>query len=383
MMLKICIGMGLLLATLSGIGQADPIQIGVSLGLTGKYAPLARMQERAYRLWEKVTNDNGGIMGRQVQVVIYDDQSNPVTAKTLYLRMIQEEKSDLLFGPYSSSLTNIVAPIAEQYGYPILAAGASADSIWHKGYNFIFGVYSPASRYTLGFVELALANELTTLAIISVDDPFARSVAEGTDKWALRLGLNVVFRKSFSKRTDQLVPIAREVMNSGAQALIMCGHFDEAIDMRRALHEIQWYPRAYYATVGPVLQGYYEQLRETAEGTFSSTQWMHYDKLPFPGNKDFYDRFVSAYNVEPSYQAAAAYASGVLLKSAIEKAGSLNRKRIRDAIAQMDVMTLLGRYGVDRTGMQIRHFALITQWIEGRKEVVWPVELSTRAPRFF
>lgn len=370
-----------ILLGIAGFCQAAPVRIGLSLGLTGKYAPLAKMQEQAYRLWATHANDGGGLLGRQIELVIHDDRGDAGLAQKIYERMIREEKMDLLFPPYSSDLTDAIAPITEKYGYPLLAAGSSADSIWMHGYRYIFGVYGPASMYTLGFVEMILAHDLTRLAIITADDPFSESLAKGTDKWADRLGLEVVFRKTFVKGTPDLMPIAEGVKESGAEALIVCGHFDEAVNMRRALQRIAWYPKAYYASVGPVLQEYYDRLGDTAEKTFSSTQWMYYDKLPFPGGKAFYQSFLATYNVEPAYHAAVAYAAGVLLAEAIRKTGSLDRKRIRDTLASMDMMTMLGRYGVDRTGLQIRHFALIIQWINGRKEIVWPSELSTTSPR--
>ncbi len=378
---KLLLGFVILLF-IGGVSQAAPVRIGLSLGLTGKYAPLAKMQEQAYRLWETHTNDAGGLLGRKIQLVIHDDQGDAGLAQKIYERMIDEENMDLLFSPYSSDLTDAIAPIAEKYGYPLLAAGASADSIWMHGYRYVFGVYSPASMYTLGFVEMALAQDLTKLAIVTADDPFSESLAKGTDKWADRLGLQVVFRKTFKNDMVNLDPIAESVKISGAEALIVCGHFDEAVNMRQALQNIGWYPKAYYASVGPVLQTYYDRLGDKAENTFSSTQWMYYDKLPFPGGKAFHQSFLATYNVEPTYHAAAAYAVGVLLTQAVQKTGSLDRKRIRDALASMDMMTMLGRYGVDRTGVQIRHFSLIIQWINGRQEVVWPSELSTTAPLF-
>lgn len=362
--------------------HAEQVRIGLSLGLSGKYAPMASMQEKSFKLWAEQTNNSGGLLGRQIKLVIYDDESNKAKAQEIYRRLINEEQVDLLFPPYSSGLTASILPITEKHGYPLLASGASADSIWQKGYRYIFGVYSPASRYTLGFVEMVLANNLTRLAIISSDDSFSVNLANGTEKWASRLGLDVVQRETFTKGTDQLDPVAQRAKRSDAQVVIMCGHFDESVNMRNAMKNIGWYPKAYYASVGPVLQTYSDQLKETAEYTFSSTQWMFYDKLPFPGGKEFFKSFTDTYGVEPSYQAAAAYSAGVILASAVSKAGELDREKIRQSLITMDMMTLMGRYGVNRTGMQIRHFATIIQWLDNRQEVVWPQELSTATPLF-
>jgi branched-chain amino acid transport system substrate-binding protein len=373
--------LGLLLLA-APAGRAAPIRIGLTLGLTGRYAVIASMQERAFRLWATTTNRQGGILGRPVDLTIYDDQSDANTARALYQHMITVEKLDLLFPPYSSGLTTAILPISEAHGYPMLIHGAAADSIWQQGYRYAFGVLPPASRYTLGFMEMLLMNGITKVAVVSMNDAFSETIAKGSDLWIDRLGIKLVLRRILEKEPQDLDAVAREVQASHAQALIMCGHFNEAIRMRQALIDIHWYPKAYWASVGPVFQSYYDHFGPAAENTFASTQWTYYDKLPFPGSKAFYDSFLAAYGQEPSYHAASAYTAGVLLAAAIRTAGSIDRNRIRDVLASMDMMTLLGRYGVDRTGMQTQFFQLTIQWIDGRKEVVWPEELSTAHPRF-
>ncbi len=373
-----------IIATLLGVlsVEAAPIRIGMSLGLSGRYAVIAKMQERAFRLWEHTINEQGGILGRTITLTIHDDQSNGEVARKLYRQMVDQEKMDLLFPPYSSGLTNSILPITEAHGYPLLIHGAAADNIWQQGYRYAFGVLPPASRYTLGFLEMLLMNSITKIAVISADDTFSENIANGAEQWAKRLGIQIVLRKTVRKGTEDLTDIARQVKTSDAQALVMCGHFNEAINMRQGLIDINWYPKAFWASVGPVFQTYYDHFGKTAEHTFSSTQWTYYKKLPFPGSKEFYDSFLDAYGVEPSYHAASAYTAGVILASAIRKAKGIKRERIRDILSSLDMTTLLGRYGVDRTGMQVRFFHFTIQWIDGHKEVVWPSKLSSTQPRF-
>lgn len=365
-----------------GIGIAQTIRIGVSLGLTGKYKQEAEMQRKAFRLWESDVNHSGGILNQQVKLTIYDDQSNAVKAKSLYRRMIEREKMDLLFLPYSSALTMAVLPITENHGYPMLTSGAAADRIWQQNYRYVFGVFPKASRYTLGFMEMLLANDLNDIAIISADDPFSLSVAAGAGTWAQRLALNIVLRRTFKKGAQDLDQIADELKRTGPHAVLLCGHFEESVDLRQALNNVNWYPEAYYASVGPAFKKYRERLGEDAEKSFTSTNWHYYDKLPFPGAKTFFESFTKKYAIEPAYQAATAYASGMILKTAIEKTGTLDKKQIRNTLAALDTFTIIGRYGVDRTGMQIKHFQVILQWINNRKEIVWPKELMTVTPLF-
>lgn len=361
---------------------AEPVRIGMSLSLSGSEASVGRMQERAFRLWETHVNQGGGILGRKVKLTVYDDEGDAETARRLYRHMIEKEKMDLLFSPYSSGIMAAILPLTEKHEYPMLASGAGADSLFQKGYRYLFGIFPPASIYSLGFLELLLTNGFNRVAIISSDEPFGKNIAEGAEKWSKRLGMHVVYRETIKSRTQQFDMVAKKARNAGAQAVLMCGHFNEAVNMRWALKRINWQPKAYWASAGPDLKEYYDALDGLAENAFSSTQWQYYEKLPYPGSKEFYRSFVARYKIKPSYHAATAYAAGFLMQTAIQKTGSLNRAKLREVLSYMDTMTLLGRYGVNQTGMQIRYFHLVTQWIDGHKEVVWPAELRTSRPRF-
>lgn len=355
----------------------EPVKIGLTLGLTGKYSEMSDMQIKGFRLWERDVNSSGGILGRRVEVIIYDDKSDPLVAKGLYEHLILKDKVDLVFGPYSSEITEAILSVTEKHGYPVLASGASADRLWQKGYKYIFGVFTPASRYSVGFLELLVVNNLNDIAIVYADDSFSRDIAEGTKKWAERFGFKIRLFERFKKGTTNLDELAKKAKASGGGVLIVCGHFDEAVNMRLSLKRIGWYPRAYYASVGPTMQAFYDELKTGADYVFSSSMWEHHGGLMAPGCHEFYDAYTKLYKEAPSYHAAEAYAGGQILEAAIKKAGSLDRDKIRDILSAMDTMTITGRYGVDRTGMQVKHFNLIIQWQNGKKEVVWPEELRT------
>lgn len=362
--------------------QEPHIKIGVSLGLTGKYSEMSDMQMKGFRLWESDVNKRGGLLGKKVQIIIYNDKSDPQTAKSLYEHLILNDKVDLVFGPYSSEITEAILPVTEKYGYPLLASGASADRLWQKGYKYVFGVYSPASKYSVGFLDLLVKNDIQDVAIVHADDSFSKDIANGTKKWAERFGLKVVLFEGFKKGTENLDAVAKKAKASKAQALIVCGHFDESVSMRLSLKRIKWHPKAYFAAVGPTMQAFHDKLKTGADYVFSSSMWEHQGGLKRQGSSEFYEAFIKTYKEKPSYHAASAYAGGQILESAIKKAGSIDRDNIRVILLSMDATSILGRYGVDRTGMQIKHFNLIIQWQNGKKEVVWTEELRTANPIF-
>ena len=372
---------GVLIFLACGAARAvEPVRIGVSLGLTGKYAALAAMQQRGYQLWQRDINSKGGLLGRPVQIVIVDDESKPKRAAKLYKQLIKENRVDFVFGPYSSGITRAVAPVVEKADYPMLAMGASADSIWQKGYKNVFGIHVTASRYTLGMLNLAVIHDLPTVAIVYADDAFSISAAEGARKWGRKLGLRIIMYEKFKKGLRDLTQLAEKAKSSKSALVIVAGHFDESVDMRRALKNVNWYPRAYFATVGPVLSKYKEMLGADSELTFVNTLWE--PRVKFPESQTFLASFRAVHGIEPSYHAAVAYAGGQVLEAAVNSAKNFDRSRIRQALSKMETYTILGRYKVDRTGIQIKHFPLALQWQKGKKEIVWPEEMQTAEPIF-
>lgn len=359
-------------------GAAETVKIGVTVSMSGKYSELGSMVEKAYRLWEADVNRKGGMLGKPVKLSILDDRSNPNTAAELYRRMIVEDKVDLLLGPYSSEITEAVAAVAEQYQQPLLAAGGSADSIWQQGRKFVFGVYVISSKYPAGFLEVVVRSGIKNIAIVSADDVFSRNVEAGIREWAKRYQLNIVASEQFKKGSTGIDNCIQAARTSNADALMVAGHFDDAVNARKALKKLRWTPKAYYATVGPAIPKYFEALKEDANGTFSSSQWE--PDLPYPGSREFAKSFSDAYQVTPSYQSASAYAAGQILEAAVRKAKTLDRLKLRDALSTLDTITVIGRYGVDHEGRQVRHFTTTVQWQNGRKQIVAPQELATAKP---
>ncbi|MBF0345524.1 MAG: amino acid ABC transporter substrate-binding protein [Nitrospirae bacterium] len=372
----------LLMFSMISQAAAEPIKFGVTLGLTGKNAELADMQAKGFLLWQNEVNKRGGILGRNVEIVIYDDKDNKDNGKSLYEILIQKDKVDLLFGPYSSGMTAAILPVTEKYEYPVLVSGASSDELWKQGYKYVFGIFIPASRYAVGFLEAAANSGITDIAIVYAEDAFSKSIAQGTKEWAERFGLNIVLYKEFKKTRENLDDIALEAKTAGAKGLIVCGHFDEAVAMRLSLEKIRWKPKAYFASVGPVLQSYYDRLDTKANHTFSASQWEHHERMNMPASTAFYNAFKNAYGVDPSYHAATAYAAGEIFEAAIKKAKTVDKKQIKHLLSTMNTTSILGKYGVDSTGMQIKHYTITIQWQNGKKEIVWPKELMTSKPVF-
>jgi len=358
-----------------------PLRIGLTLGLTGTYAKDSEMMGKAYRLWAEQVNRRGGLLGRPVELLLHDDRSDPAVARAVYEDLILRDGVDLIFAPFSSAITFAMAPVAERHGYPLLAAGAAADEIWKQGYRYVFATIPPAGRQTIGLLAILADAGIDTLAIVEADDVYSSALAEGTRKWAAEYRIRIISGRKIAKGTHELEPMAREARQSGARALLMAGHFDEAVNMRRALKKIGWTPAAFYASVGPTQDAYRTALAGDEEGVLATSTWEAREDLRLPGSTAFLRAFVDRFGVSPSFVAAQAYSAGQLLEQALLKTGRVERKLLRDTLAAMDTDVIIGRYTVDQLGMLTKRFPLIIQWQGGRREIVWPPEIRTAQPR--
>lgn len=197
---------------------------------------------------------------------------------------------------------------------------------------------------------------------------------------AKRLGLKIIFNESFKKGQSIPEGIIQKIRLRKPQVIVMAGHFDESIDMLRVFKKIGWYPKAYFASVGPLLEKFYKIAGRDAEGVFSASQWEPDNGMP--GSSEFYNSFKKQFRKEPSYHAATAYAAGKILEEAIKRAGSIDRDKLREVLSMMDTITLIGRYKVDISGMQTKHLNLIIQWQNGQKRIVWPEDMAEAKPFF-
>ena len=372
---------GALIGPRGVFATSGPVRIGVSLGLTGFYAPDSDMQGKAYKLWTQHVNARGGLLGRPLDLIIRDDRGDPDTARRIYQDFCERGQADLVFGPYSSALTHAVAPIADAAGYPMLTPGAAADKIWQQGYRHVFGTILPASRQTIGLLAILSEAGIRTLALVHADDVYSVNLAAGAERWAGEYGVKLTSVQRIARDTADLRPAAVTARQSGAAALIMAGHFNESVNMHKALRQIGWRPAAYYASVGPCLDSYAKAVGGQEEGVLATSTWEAREDLAFPGAAEFLRAFVGRYAETPSFLAAQAYGAGQILEYAVRQAGTLNRAAVRDALAAADTNVIIGRYAVDQAGMLAKRLPLIIQWQKRRREIVWPPSMRTAVPR--
>jgi branched-chain amino acid transport system substrate-binding protein len=383
MRLKPFIALALAAAVLAaGLPAAaqGPIRLGASLSLTGTYAKLGNYQHEGYKLCVKQANDRGGVLGRKIELVLYDDQSNPSTAVRLYEKLITEDKVDAVMGPYSSPVSEAAANVTEKYQKVMVMPLAATTSIFKKGRKYIFMVISPAETYLEGLVDTAAKRGLKTVAIVYEDTLFAKTAASGAAELAKKRGMQVVFQEGYPKGNQDFSAVLTKIKAVNPDVLAASTYFDDAVAITRQMRELNVNPKMYGITVGGDLPEFHALLKQNAEYIYGATQWE--EALPYPGNKEFVEAYTKEFGREPVYHSAAGYAGCVIYLEAIKRAGSLDADRVRDVLLKLETRTAFGEFKVDADGFQVAHKMITTQWQEGKKVIVWPDELATGKVRF-
>ncbi len=370
---------GLLSDALPVQAQA-PIRIGASLSLTGTYAQPGSYQKEGYELCAEHLNAKGGMLGRKVEFVMYDDQSMPATAVRLYEKLITEDKVDAVMGPYSSPITEAVANVSEKYQKVMVSPLAATTSIFRKGRKYIFMVISPAEAYLEGLVDMAAKRGLKTVAVLNEDTLFTKASAVGVAEIAKKKGMQVVLQEAYPKGNTDFSALLVKIRAVNPDVIAASTYFDDAVAITRQMKELNVNPKMYGVTVGGDLPKFYDLLKQNAEFVYGSTQWE--PSLPYPGQKEFVAAYQKKFGHEPVYHSAAGYAGCVLYAEGVRRAGSLDSDKVREQLLKLETRTFFGDYKVDADGFQVAHKMVMFQWLDGKKVTVWPDELASGKPRF-
>ena len=358
-----------------------PIKIGASMSVTGTYAKPGTYQKQGYDVCIDELNAKGGILGRKVELVIYDDQSTPATAVRLYEKLITEDKVDAVMGPYSSAVSEAVANVTEKYKKVMVAPLAATTSIFKKGRKYIFMVITPAENYLDGLIDMAAKRGLKTVAIINEDTLFPKASAAGTAEAAKKRGMQVVLQEAYPKGNTDFSALLVKIKAANPDVIAAGTYFDDAVAITRQMKELNVNPKMFGLTVGGDLPEFYDLLKQNAEYTYGSTQWD--ESLPYPGQKEFLAAYKAKFKgQEPAYHTAAGYAGCLIYAEAVKKAGTLDADKVRDQLLKMEIKTAFGDYKVEPDGFQIAHKMVMLQWQDGKRIVVWPDDLANGKPRY-
>jgi branched-chain amino acid transport system substrate-binding protein len=360
----------------------DTLTIGAALSLTGSLSHEGILTREGYDRCAEVVNRKGGVTagGRRYRLALryQDDQSTPDVASRLVEQM-NSSGIKLMLGPYGSASTEAAAAVVERNGQVMVASAGADDKIFAKGYRRTFAVLSPASRYLAALVQAAV--ELgqvkpKRVAIISADDGFSKTAAEGGRAEARRQGLDVVGVQYVPSGTTDVSGALTKLRPLRPDLILGSVHLQEGIAIIKQSHELGLNPAGGFGeTIAPPTPDFVRTLGKSAEGVLGSSQW-----TPGASGRDDWFGTAADYNAafkvrygrDAVYHNAEATAACLALVMAIGRSGTVEPDKVRDALAALDADTFFGPIRFDPTGKNTAKPMYVIQIQDGRIVTVWP-----------
>ena len=381
--LKVLITATLLAATLAlPAARAQTIKIGAPLALTGGLADEGKKQRIAYDMWLKRINDAGGISvgGKKmkVELIAYDYQTNEQRAQQMAEKLIVDDKVDFLTAPFGSGHTKVVAGVAERYGVPIVAGTASSESVFNQGYKFLFGTLAPNSGLVDNMVTLFKKQFPNTkrVAILGREDVFPKAMATALQTAAPKAGMEVVYVETYPVGALDLSSAISKMKSTNPDWIYVTGYTKDLVLARKQMADVGLTAPIITMVTGPAYAEYIDALGPLAEGVTSASWWVPVTTYKsddvFGTTQSFTEEFRKREKMDPEYVHASSAAALVALQTAIEKAGTLDKAKVRDALASLDILTFYGPIKFAANGMNSGRDLPIIQVQKGKSVVLYP-----------
>jgi branched-chain amino acid transport system substrate-binding protein len=345
-------------AALSGLdapaeAQQGPIKIGYGMALTGPLAANGKSALLAQQIWAEDVNKKGGMLGRKVELVYYDDQSNPSTVPGLYTKLLDVDKVDLVVGGYATNMLAPAMPVVMQHDMAfigLLGLGVNSEFKYPKYFAMIPAGPDPKVAFAKIFFDAAMAQnpKPQTVAIVAADAEFSKNASDGARENAKKLGLKIIYDKSYPPATTDFTPIVRAIQGSNPDLVFVGSYPLDSVGMVRAANEVGLKTKMFGGgMVGLQATAIKTQLGPLLNGIVNYDFWLPAPNMQFPGVVDLikqYQEKAKAEGVDPLgyYMAPWGYAQMQVLQQAVEGTKSLDQNKIADYIAKTTFKTVLG-----------------------------------------
>lgn len=357
----------------------DVIKFGAPLPLTGPLAPEAVKQQQGYDLWAEQANKAGGISvgGKKykVEIVYADYQSNTPRAVQTSEQMITQNNVNFLFGAFGSGAAKAASSVSEKYKVPTIAATASSAQVYDQGYKYLFGTFTPNDTLTTPLTQIvkAKAPDVKKVAILARNDLFPLAIAQEMEKSAKENGFEVVYFEKYAINTLDHSATLSQIKSLAPQWIFVTGYINDLLLVRKQMTDQQIKASVVSMIAGPAYQEFIDAAGASGDNITSAAWWhpaaQYSGKDIFGTTANYVKLFKEKYKSEPDYAQASASVSGALFQMAIERAGTLDRDKVRDELAKMDVMTFWGPVKFGPNG-QINSLEPPVFQLQGGKPVV-------------
>jgi branched-chain amino acid transport system substrate-binding protein len=342
------------LATAPASAQSgQPIKIGYSMALTGGLAPNGKSALLAHKIFEEDVNAKGGVLGRPLKLIYYDDKSAPVEVPAIYNKLLDVDKVDLLMGAYATAQLAPAMPIViarKKLLIGLLGLAVNSEFNYPNYFAMIPSGPVPKPAFTRDFFALALAQnpKPQSVAIVAADQEFSINASEGARETAKSSGLKIVYDKTYPPSTNDFSPIVRAIAATNPDIVVVCSYPPDSVGIVRAVNEIGFKPKMIGgARVGLQATAIKTQLGPLLNGWTNYDFWLPVPKMNFAGVDELMKKYqarAQAEGVDPLgyYMAPWAYAQLQVMQQAIEQTKSLDDGKLADYIRSTTFKTVVG-----------------------------------------
>jgi branched-chain amino acid transport system substrate-binding protein len=378
---RTCVALAVCALAFAGAAWAqsdEPIKIGFSMALTGGLAPNGKSALLAQKIWEEDINGKGGLLGRPVKLIYYDDKSSPAEVPSIYTKLLDIDKVDLIIGPYATAMIAPAMPIVIQRKKTFIGLlGLAVNSEFNYPNYFVMIPSGPDAKpaFTKGFFDVAMAQnpKPQTVAIVAADQEFSRNAADGARENAQKAKLKIVYDKTYPPSTTDFAPIVRAIQATNPDILNINSYPPDSVGMVRAVNEIGFKPKMIGGgMVGLQATAIKTQLGPLLNGFTNYDFWLPVPKMDFPGVGDLIKRYqarAGAEGVDPLgyYMAPWGYAQLQVLQQAVEGTKSLDDAKLGDYIRANTFSTVVGdvKFGAKGEWAESRVLQVQFQHVKG------------------
>jgi len=390
---------------LAGIGPltaraADPIKIGLGMALTGGLSANGKPALMAIQIWKDDVNKKGGLLGRPVELIFYDDQTNPSTVPGIYTKLLDVDKVHFVVSGYGTNLIAPLMPIVMERKLTLMGILGLANNEKYKYPNY-FQIQpagpDPEANWATGFFELAAKQDPKpqTVALVGADAEYPRNALPGAREWSKKLGLKIVYDKTYPPSTVDYTPIARAIKATSPDVVFVASYPPDSVGMLRAANEVGLQPKIFGGgMVGLQFTTVMTSLGPLLNGIVNYDFWAPEKTMMFPGIQEFfaeYQKRAKEAGVDPLgyYLPPYAYAAVQILGQAIEATKSLDQQKVADHIRATEFSTIVGKVKFGQNGewaksrvLQVQYQGIKGTDLEqfrgpGRKIVLYPDEFKS------
>jgi len=371
-----------LVFNVSPAAAEDTIKVGIVLPLTGKLAKFGEIENKSFLMAVDEINAAGGVKGKKIKLIIEDTTGKPDVGRSAIEKLIAQDKVVIIGGGYSSSVTWATIAVAQQQKVPFLVNTGSADKITEQGWEYIFRLNPPVSEYPGALASFLgeVAKDVKSVVILHENSLFGQSGSKKFVKQCEALGLNVMMKEGYEAGAIDFKPLLVKVKSKKPDMIYMISYIMDASLLMRQAKQLNLSPKLFVGgAAGFTLPEFKKNARKASEFVYSATLWT--PSVPYPGAKEYYDKFVAKYNSPTEYHGAEGYAAMYVIADTLKRAKSLTPEAVRAALAETDMMTAFGPVKFVSYGKKTQQNKLPTflvQWIDGKLETVWPKNVSTR-----